>query len=458
MKKHIPKALVLAVILMTQWVSCSFPITTNLKEAPTQEPILLEEMKYETNGGTEVLPYYYGDILYFPSSTRIGFALEGWFLSSDLDPETKVTFPYTPKRVGTLYAKWIPATVGLSYRLEGNRYLVKAIDMQLTEIVIPKFWLGKPVTGIDEYGFAWNRVLEQFSTPDFIESIGQYAFQSCSSLSTIRISVNTEVIDSSAFSNCTLLKDIYVAEGNQAFKDIHGVLFDKSGLTLIKFPSVHDEAYSVPEGVQKIGSSAFASSEGLKSVSLPASTIVIGENSFSGCRNLESIVLPSDLSVIGSGAFWGCSSISRISLPSTVTSIGEFVFFGCTSLEDIYLPDGIIEISTEAFMGCTGLTNLVLPVRLKKIGYASFADCTSLISLDIPGEVDVIDLEAFSGCTRLSTVNMSPVLPPPIVTTSYQGVFRNCQSLSKILVPTSSLDAYKNASGWSKYSYMILGK
>lgn len=93
---------------------------------------------------------------------------------------------------------------------------------------------------------------------------------------------------------------------------------------------------SLPDGVTNIGSYAFYHTS-LKSISLPDGMMSIGECAFYGCTLLASISLPDGVTSIGSLAFYGCSSLTSISLPDGVTSIGKQAFDGCSSLKEISL-------------------------------------------------------------------------------------------------------------------------
>ena len=136
---------------------------------------------------------------------------------------------------------------------------------------------------------------------DGLTSIGVYAFQNCSSLTSIEIPSSVTSIGVYAFENC-------------------------SSLTSIEIPS----------SVTSIGA-VFSGCSSLTSIEIPNSVTSIGGSAFYGCRGLTSIEIPNSVTSIGTSAFSGCSSLTSIKIPSSVTSIGSNAFYGCSGLKYIHL-------------------------------------------------------------------------------------------------------------------------
>lgn len=142
-------------------------------------------------------------------------------------------------------------------------------------------------------------------------SIGFAAFLSCTSLKKIRIPNSIEIIENSVFRDTGLTSieipaSVKYIEGN--FCD--GTTSEK--LTSIKvskrnkkYDSRNDcnavietatdilvagcKTTKIPEGIKRIGSSAFCSCYGLKSIEIPASVVAIEKLSFYNCTRLKSI-------------------------------------------------------------------------------------------------------------------------------------------------------------------------
>ncbi len=160
----------------------------------------------------------------------------------------------------------------------------------------------------------------------------------------------------------------------------------------------------LPEGLQSIGESAFSGCKSLSSIVLPEGLQSIGESAFSGCTSLSSIVLLEGLQSIGDRAFENCTSLSSIVLPEGLQSIGDRAFYNCTSLSSIVLLEGLQSIRGYAFYNCTSLSSIVLPEGLQSIWQSAFENCTSLSFIVLPEGLQSIWEFAFSGCTSLSYV------------------------------------------------------
>ena len=79
----------------------------------------------------------------------------------------------------------------------------------------------------------------------------------------------------------------------------------------------------------------------------------------------------------------------------------------------------------------------------------SFQYCTSLTSITIPSGVTIIDNFAFADCGRLTSITVLPVAPPTL------GNSAILTATTIIYVPSSSVKAYKTASGWRRYASKI---
>jgi hypothetical protein len=82
---------------------------------------------------------------------------------------------------------------------------------------------------------------------------------------------------------------------------------------------------TIPNTVTNIGDQAFDYCSGLTSVSIPNSVKSIGESAFLVCTGLTSITIPNSVTSIGRSAFSGCSSLTSVSVPAH-TEIGDWAF------------------------------------------------------------------------------------------------------------------------------------
>lgn len=85
----------------------------------------------------------------------------------------------------------------------------------------------------------------------------------------------------------------------------------------------------IPDSVTSIENCAFEESAALKDVALPAGLTSIEHLLFYHCAALENITFPDGLESISYDAFRGCSSLKNIEIPDSVTSIDSYVFMSC---------------------------------------------------------------------------------------------------------------------------------
>lgn len=93
---------------------------------------------------------------------------------------------------------------------------------------------------------------------------------------------------------------------------------------------------TIPNSVTSIDNYAFQFCSGLTSIEIPNSVTSIGSQTFWNCSSLTHIELPNSVTSIGTQAFYGCSNLTSIEIPNSVTSIGIEAFIECNNLWDIY--------------------------------------------------------------------------------------------------------------------------
>lgn len=230
--------------------------------------------------------------------------------------------------------------------------------------------------------------------------------------------------------------------------------------------SVVKEVY-LNEGLQAIGTSAFAYCDSLKSIHFPKSLLTIGAKSFYGCEALEEVTFASGckLSNLNVKTF-SYSSITSIQIPANVeyleigdnspfnycknlktvtfednsklTVIGDS--FDFTKLETIEIPNSVETIDVNAFSGLP-LQNVFFEQNssLKTIGAGAFAN-TALQEIQIPASVQLLYYQAFYSCDSLKSVvfeNGSNLTDIGIGIEVGRGVFEECGALKSVIIPSS---------------------
>ena len=180
---------------------------------------------------------------------------------------------------GTGGAVSIPATISNLPVTSIGEYVFKYSP--LTSITIPG-----TVTNIGEDAFFNCTNLPSVTIPPGVVSIGTGAFSSCWGLTNVMIPGSVASIGQIAFVYCFDLTEITVDATNSYYSSLNGVLFDKNQTTLIQCPAGIGGSYAVPDTVTSIGEEAFATCNGLTSVTIPGSVASIGENAFADCLSL----------------------------------------------------------------------------------------------------------------------------------------------------------------------------
>ena len=173
-----------------------------------------------------------------------------------------------------------------------------------------------------------------FTIPSGVTAIGSLAFGYCE-LIEVKIPAGVKDIDASAFSNSKKLSAVTVDAGNADYTSAEGVLFDKAKKTLVRYPEGKTgTAYAIPAGVTNIEEAAFLNCSKLTTVTIPVGVKKIGSYAFA-CSGLSSVAIPAGTDTISDGAFGDCWNLASVTLPSSVKEIRSTAFYGCKNLKSL---------------------------------------------------------------------------------------------------------------------------
>ena len=89
------------------------------------------------------------------------------------------------------------------------------------------------------------------------------------------------------------------------------------------------------------------------------SPLTINDGVLEKCdKNALSVEIPDGVQKIGSSAFQDCSLLKEIVIPNSVQKISFWAFDNCVSLKSVVIGSGVEEISDTAFFRCTSLEKI----------------------------------------------------------------------------------------------------
>lgn len=188
-----------------------------------------------------------------------------------------------------------------------------------------------------------------------ITTIGYNAFRTSGDGNMINVILPSTIktIEYRAFFQAEKLYSIQLNEGLESMGEY--VFYDCKSLTSVYFPST----------LKVIPGAAFLLCTSLPAVALSGGQEHIGDRAFMQCKTLQSVKgrgglnRNNNIKTIGISAFNGCTSLSDMHFSSQLTSIGSYAFKDCTKLENIELPSSLFTIGEFAFAN-SGLKTLTV--------------------------------------------------------------------------------------------------
>ena len=155
--------------------------------------------------------------------------------------------------------------------------------------------------------------------------------------------------------------------------------------------------------VDRIDNYAFEDYHSLQAVRLPEGLTRLGRSAFGYCWNLQSINLPSTLREMGTSAFSYCTLLDHVTIPGAVTVVDQETFLECRSLTHLVIGRGVQTIKSGAF-AYTNLESIVIPATVTEIESYVFQNNRYLRYAEIPASVTAVGRGTFANCTDLETL------------------------------------------------------
>lgn len=196
---------------------------------------------------------------------------------------------------------------------------------------------------------------------------------------TISIPSTVEKIEENAFFLTMELEKFIVDGKNKVFRSIDGVLHDRSGKKIVRYPQgMSGVSYYLEDSVEEIGCQAFSCVKNLQAITFTGTLKKIGNKAFEFCYNLENFMLPGSVEVIGERAFQYCARLRSAILSRSICVIGDCAFYHCPSLETISVPESVETIGNLAFANCQKLKSVIVKENISFIGDGAFVGCPEI--------------------------------------------------------------------------------
>lgn len=293
------------------------------------------------------------------------------------------------------------------------------------------------VESIGDYAFEGCSSLKTIIIPKYVSEMGSKVFYYCTNLESIRISASVSKIGSRMFAGCPNLKSIVVEEGNEKYdsRENCNAIVETATNTLV----CGTENSTIPSTITAIGNGAFAET-GLKNIVIPEGVTSIELQAFENCQDLESVTLPQSLKKLGYHVFAN-SGLTSLVIPEGITYLPQGTFNGCKNLETVTLPTTLETIEYNAFSN-SGLTSIFIPKGVTNISSTSFNYCGKLSTISVSDENTTYDSRNNCNAIIQTATNQilrgtSNTIIPNTATSIGDNAFNDINSLTSIVIPES---------------------
>ena len=189
----------------------------------------------------------------------------------------------------------------------------------------------KPITALENNLFREVNNLVEVQLPNKLETIGDFCFTGCSSLTNV------------------------ILPTSGSLKTIGSYAFALTNITTLK----------LPDSVESLGVSVFQYNNSLTSLHIPDKITTLPSNCCVGCEFLTTLTGCKGVTTIKEKAFYGCNKLTSYPSPETLTTIEDWAFASCQALTH-FRGLGAAKLGHSVF-AFSGLTEFTIPENLTLI-------------------------------------------------------------------------------------------
>lgn len=268
----------------------------------------------------------------------------------------------------------------------------------LKEIII-----NGSVEYINEKACENNANLEKIVLPNSSVNVSSYAFANNPKLSTVEFQEKTffSTLEQSMFANSGV-STFVVNENNPNYTSENGMLVANNKILLVA-PKAELGDYTLPSNITAIGDYAFSGVSGITSVTIN-NKVDLGIGVFASCPNLASVSL-NEKQDISDKLFYNCSNLSTVNNLDKITLIGKYSFYN-TGIKYLTISSNA-NVLYHAFEQSSVLS--VVIGDNATIDEGVFKKCNSLVEVTVPTSFKEIKAETFYECINLLSFNFENI-------------------------------------------------
>ena len=283
-----------------------------------------------------------------------------------------------------------------------------------------------------------------------VTSIGSYAFENCTAVTSVTIPGSVTSIGHYSFDNCTALKEMRLEDSENPL----------SINTNNFFQALSAETIYLGRDLTQYYYYYSSRNINLKAVTIGNKVTSINRYLFTYCDSLKSVTIGNNVKSIGEKAFQYCD-LREIHIPASVTSIGDYAFTWNRNLQKITMDSGnkvynipsnnnIIMKGDSVIFGWRGA---VIPENAIYIGNGAFNSVTGITSITIPASVYRIGEWAFEACSDLTEIHCLGETP---VNLYAPNTFAGLYDTATLYVPAAGKKLYANSNIWKDFTNIVV--